>query len=110
LLLLDCALEKLSARRFAEYLSLGQVPAPGADGAPPERRQVWVAAEDEALVLGPDDVAPEVQTPPDAVGSDRERRRKQLRHGHGRSRRLLLLLHLRLSKTFLAIGHRRSRG
>ena len=61
LLLLDCALEKLSARRFAEYLSLGQVPTPGADGAPPAGRQVWVAADDEALVLGPDDVAPEGQ-------------------------------------------------
>ena len=59
LLLLDCALEKLSARRFAEYLSLGQVPTPGAGGAPPTGRQVWVAADDEALVLGPDDVAPE---------------------------------------------------
>jgi CRISPR/Cas system-associated exonuclease Cas4 (RecB family) len=61
LLLLDCALEKLSARRFAEYLSLGQVPTPDAGGAPPAGRQVWVAADDEALVLGPDDVAPEGQ-------------------------------------------------
>ena len=39
LLLLDCALEKLSARRFAEYLSLGQVPTPGAGGAPPTGRR-----------------------------------------------------------------------
>ena len=37
LLLLDCALEKLSARRFAEYLSLGQVPPLDAGGAPPTR-------------------------------------------------------------------------
>jgi len=61
LLLLDCALEKLSARRFAEYLSLGQVPTPDAGGAPPTGRQVWVAADDEALVLGPDDGGPEGQ-------------------------------------------------
>jgi CRISPR/Cas system-associated exonuclease Cas4 (RecB family) len=49
LVLLDCALEKLSARRFAEYLSLGQVPRLDADGAPPPRREVWVAADDEVL-------------------------------------------------------------
>src|SRR5882724_2324471 len=34
LALLDCALEGLSARRFAEYLSLGQVPPLDAAGAP----------------------------------------------------------------------------
>jgi RecB family exonuclease len=33
--LLACAEEGLSARRFAEYLSLGEVPAPAQDGAPP---------------------------------------------------------------------------
>jgi len=36
LALLHCKAEKLSARRFAEYLSLGQVPAATGDGAPPE--------------------------------------------------------------------------
>ena len=58
LVLLDCALEKLSARRFAEYLSLGQVPALGADGAPPRGGDVWVAADEEALTLGADGSAP----------------------------------------------------
>jgi hypothetical protein len=34
--LLKCAADGLSARRFAEYLSLGQVPDAASDGAPPE--------------------------------------------------------------------------
>src|SRR5215470_2750131 len=49
LALLDCALENLSARRFAEYLSLGQVPPLDAAGAPPTDRAVWTAPEDETL-------------------------------------------------------------
>jgi hypothetical protein len=49
LALLDCALENLSARRFAEYLSLGQVPPLDAAGAPPTDRAVWAAPEDETL-------------------------------------------------------------
>ncbi|MBX3025285.1 PD-(D/E)XK nuclease family protein [bacterium] len=46
LALLACAGERLSARRFAEYLSLGQVPrdAPAA---------AWVPPRDEALAVGP---------------------------------------------------------
>ena len=72
LLLLDCALEKLSARRFAEYLSLGQVPTPDGGGAPPTGRQVWVAADDEVLVLGPGEIAPDGQTAQDAASSDDE--------------------------------------
>jgi ATP-dependent helicase/nuclease subunit B len=35
LALLACAAEHLSARRFSEYLSLGEVPDDGKDGAPP---------------------------------------------------------------------------
>ncbi|HEY3099037.1 MAG TPA: PD-(D/E)XK nuclease family protein [Methylomirabilota bacterium] len=49
LALLDCALENLSARRFAEYLSLGQVPSLDAAGAPPGDRAVWTAPDDETL-------------------------------------------------------------
>jgi RecB family exonuclease len=49
LALLDCALENLSARRFSEYLSLGQVPPLDESGAPPAQRAVWVAPEDESL-------------------------------------------------------------
>ena len=41
--LLACAAEHLSASRFAEYLSLGQVPHIAADGA------AWAASQDEAL-------------------------------------------------------------
>jgi ATP-dependent helicase/nuclease subunit B len=52
LAVLDCGLERFSARRFAEYLSLGQVPAVDAAGAPPRNGQLWVAAEDEELGLG----------------------------------------------------------
>src|ERR1035438_2087565 len=53
LALLGCAVERLSARAFAEYLSLSQVPRPQADGAPPTTPPQWVAPqdlrEDEAL-------------------------------------------------------------
>jgi CRISPR/Cas system-associated exonuclease Cas4 (RecB family) len=44
LALLACAAEQLSAARFAEYLSLGQVPAI-------EAAEQWVAPQDEALGL-----------------------------------------------------------
>ena len=44
LALLACAAEHLSASRFAEYLSLGQVPAGGSEGE-------WTASQDEALGL-----------------------------------------------------------
>ncbi len=60
--LLECAIEKLSARRFAEYLSLGQVPALADDGSPPRDRDLWVPADDEALTLG--QVPPEPLEPP----------------------------------------------
>ena len=58
LALLACAAERLSARRFAEYLSLAQVPDPdaGEDGA-------YVPPRDELLQLdaaaAPDEPAPE---------------------------------------------------
>jgi ATP-dependent helicase/nuclease subunit B len=75
LALLDCALEKLSARRFAEYLSLGQVPRLDAEGAPP-RGRVWVAADEETLALGaeaaaarPEDTA---DTPDTSAADDAE--------------------------------------
>ncbi len=49
--LLACAAEELSATRFAEYLSLGQVPQPQADGSPLERSVPWVEPRGEQLVL-----------------------------------------------------------
>src|SRR5262245_1166749 len=72
LVLIDCAVEKLSARRFAEYLSLGQVPPLDPNGAP-RGRDVWVRADEEALTLGAD--APNGQTdgtPPDETTKDAE--------------------------------------
>jgi CRISPR/Cas system-associated exonuclease Cas4 (RecB family) len=50
--LLRCALEGLSARRFAEYLSLGQVPDRTEGGTPPaaaSRSDQWVEPESEAV-------------------------------------------------------------
>ncbi len=51
LALLTCAAERLSARRFSEYLSLGQVPRLDADGAPPVDRGRWVAPDSVAEVV-----------------------------------------------------------
>lgn len=42
LALLACAAEHLSARRFSEYLSLGQIPRLDGDGRPPGDRARWV--------------------------------------------------------------------
>jgi ATP-dependent helicase/nuclease subunit B len=49
LALVACAAEGLSARRFAEYLSLGQLPPIG------QTDERWVAAADDALAGPPDD-------------------------------------------------------
>jgi RecB family exonuclease len=66
LALLACAAERLSARRFAEYLSLAQVPDPG-----PPRPPRWVAPENDLLPAGDpgaDDAAPAAPLPdPDAA-------------------------------------------
>ncbi len=51
LALLQCASENLSASRFAEYLSLGQVPQPDSLGAPPVQVVEWVAPSNEQMVL-----------------------------------------------------------
>ncbi len=56
LALLSCAEENLSARRFAEYLSLGEAAPPSPTGAPPAARppaERWAPPDDE--LLGPDD-------------------------------------------------------
>ena len=52
LALLSCAKENLSARRFAEYLSLAEVPEPTSDGKPPPeapRGERWIAPDAELL-------------------------------------------------------------
>jgi len=50
--LLCCAAENLSARRFAEYLSLSQVPDAKPDGSPPEASPAserWVAPDQDLI-------------------------------------------------------------
>jgi ATP-dependent helicase/nuclease subunit B len=75
LALLACAGEKLSARRFAEYLSLAQVPdrrEDGVGGAPKARIAEFVRPDPE-LALGPLRADNEVQSPPletEAPGTD----------------------------------------
>jgi RecB family exonuclease len=52
--LLCCAAENLSARRFAEYLSLSQVPDAKPDGAPPDAAPSsdrWVAPDQDLIPL-----------------------------------------------------------
>ena len=51
LALLATAAEQLSARRFSEYLSLGQVPEPDPEGAPPVDRARWVPPAEAEQVL-----------------------------------------------------------
>jgi RecB family exonuclease len=50
LALLRCAAARLSARAFAEYLSLGEVPEPVAGGGPPEAAPLeWVPPEHDLV-------------------------------------------------------------
>jgi ATP-dependent helicase/nuclease subunit B len=49
LALLACASDGCSASRFAEYLSLGQVPPLDPNGAPSSRPRQWVPPDDEIL-------------------------------------------------------------
>ncbi|TMB34482.1 MAG: PD-(D/E)XK nuclease family protein [Deltaproteobacteria bacterium] len=52
--LLACAAEGLSARRFAEYLSLGEVPLATSEGTPPAAPpsgERWVPPDDELVAL-----------------------------------------------------------
>ena len=72
LALLACADEKLSAKRFAEYLSLGQVPVLNESGGPPEGKQTWIAAEDEMLGLGLTAPVPAAAEASEKTGNDGE--------------------------------------
>jgi ATP-dependent helicase/nuclease subunit B len=50
--LLGCVAEGLSARRFAEFLSLGELPSAAPDGGPPESlpaSERWVPPDDELV-------------------------------------------------------------
>ena len=51
--LLACAADGCSASRFAEYLSLGQIPPLDDKGAPQRHAPVWVAPDDEMLANFP---------------------------------------------------------
>ena len=66
LALLACAGERLSASRFAEYLSLGQTPEPEKDGGPPEIEEIpWVEPAGEQLVLKSTESGAEVRAVPE---------------------------------------------
>ncbi len=67
LALLACASERLSASRFSEYLSLGQVPTVDEKGQPAPPAPRWSPAQG---VLFPDMEAPEVKEEPDANAAD----------------------------------------
>jgi ATP-dependent helicase/nuclease subunit B len=69
LALLACAAERVSASRFAEYLSLGQLPPPDASGAPQASAMGWVPAEDELLAAG-GSVGPEARPTAEDVTKD----------------------------------------
>src|SRR5207244_12641863 len=47
LALLACAAEGLSASRFSEYLSIGQVPEADEKGSPPEPQRKWIPVQGE---------------------------------------------------------------
>jgi ATP-dependent helicase/nuclease subunit B len=75
--LLKCAAEGLSARRFAEYLSLAQVPEAGGGGQPPEataRGDRWVVPDPELVPQfttdAPDEPISSAETDIPASGSD----------------------------------------
>ncbi len=51
LALLDCAAQDLSATRFGEYLSLGQVPKLDEAGAPARVEAAWAAPSDETQLV-----------------------------------------------------------
>jgi ATP-dependent helicase/nuclease subunit B len=88
LALLACAAEGLSARRFAEYLSLGELPPPDTSGSPPPAAPAddrWVAADEEMLPralagadapgTGEDNDAPDEEAGHPAIGKLRTPRR-----------------------------------
>lgn len=70
LALLACAGEGLSASRFAEYLSLGQVPVPDATGAPRMVDVPWVEPEGAQLVFKTLEPEPDVTADPEAADEE----------------------------------------
>ncbi|MFN2511697.1 MAG: PD-(D/E)XK nuclease family protein, partial [Pyrinomonadaceae bacterium] len=78
LALLSCAAEGLSARRFAEYLSLGQVPHPDASK---DLESAWVGPQDEMVAS-----VVEVEASED-TGTRGRGEARMGRHGDGGTRR-----------------------
>jgi RecB family exonuclease len=72
--LLACAAEDLSARRFAEYLTLGEVPDAAREGSPaPPAAERWIAPDAElvsepvaAALESPSEPSAPTESPPDA--------------------------------------------
>jgi RecB family exonuclease len=63
--LLKCVAEGLSARRFAEYLSLGQVPNATSEGLPPAaapRGERWISPDSEFVQSSTDEGAEDTQS------------------------------------------------
>jgi CRISPR/Cas system-associated exonuclease Cas4 (RecB family) len=73
LAILACAAEKLSARRFAEYLSLGQVPQLDSSTANRAREAELIFAADEELTIGPASERPESDEDEPGVSIERLR-------------------------------------
>jgi CRISPR/Cas system-associated exonuclease Cas4 (RecB family) len=68
LALLACASDGCSASRFAEYLSLGQLPPVDQNGAPMKPVPQWVPPDDEILANFPSaPPAPDTTPPPDSA-------------------------------------------
>ena len=61
--ILSCAVERLSAARFAEYLSLAQVPDQPADGAPVSTEPVPASADDVVAGFAAAEPAPDLADP-----------------------------------------------
>lgn len=81
LALLACATDGLSARRFAEYLSLGQVPDPTEEGAPPaaiKAESRWVPSDDELLPPALARMDGELPAPPNDTSLPAPRRWERL--------------------------------
>jgi hypothetical protein len=65
LALLACVSEGLTASRFSEYLSLGQVPEPDPNGEPPRRNPDWVPVQGELFPETVPDEKPPVRSAPE---------------------------------------------
>jgi ATP-dependent helicase/nuclease subunit B len=65
LALLACAAEGLSATRFAEYLSLAQVPKANAHGGPPAPSPRFVSPESTETLTADEEVTPVERQPPE---------------------------------------------